>query len=116
MFAQRFLCPLGRAFQRVVVGDVFYEVHRDLAPSDQLVDVGVVCSFGRFVFVDGFLRSEGDGDWADVSEVKVRGESAGSIRFRMIASGCVLVQMMVHEILETLQRSMGSAAEGIDGT
>ena len=81
--------PVVGAGGVVVVGLVADEVDGELAPGDEFVEVAVAGGFEVGMFCGGGVDGEGDGQWADVAEVEVRGHHAGAVDFGVVAVAVV---------------------------
>ena len=115
VFHQGFAGPRFGTFEGIVVLGKLDEVHRQLPPSDQFADVRIPCCLGDFAILECFLDGQGDGDGADVAEVQIRREAAGSIHLGMISVLVVSSQILIDKIVKAFDRGMRSAGEALDG-
>src|ERR1700761_4744700 len=104
----------SRVREGVVIGDMPDEIDRQLAPSDEFVEVGIARGWCGSALLDGLFDGERDGERADVAEVEVRREAAGSVGFGVVALLWVIRKMMIDEMVQPLESGAGSSGEGVN--
>ena len=91
MFGQCFVRPGRRAFKVVIIGIETDKVDGEFAAHNQLLKKSVFRRFRRVSFLDG----QGDGVRAEVSEMEIRREQAGGMKFRLVAIVFVACEMVL---------------------
>ena len=99
--------PVGRALDRVVQGIEVYEVDRQLAPGDELIQKIVFGGARRAALFYG----ERDGVRSDMSEVQIGRETAGAVDFWLAVPLGIMRQLVRYEVIEQLQSFRRSAAK-----
>src|SRR5579864_1476675 len=106
VLGQRAMSPGLSALETVVVRIEAHQVNGKLAPSDDLVQEGLLVCLGG---IGPFYR-ESDGDWTDVAEVQIGRQATGVVDFRLVALGAVSAQFVVDEISQQAQGLASSPA------
>ena len=97
MLSQRSMGPVGCALYRVVERIVVNEINRQFAPGYKLIQKII---FGC-AWCMALLDCQSNRMWANMSEVKIRREPAGSIDFRLTVSFGIVRQLMPDEVVAT---------------
>src|SRR5579864_4637969 len=105
MPGQRAMRPRLCTFEIVIVRVEVRQVDRKFPPRDELIKESILLLPWGFRL---FYR-ERDRDWADVAEMKIWGEAACPIEFRMVAIARVVRQLVLQESFEPPKRLFAPA-------